>query len=161
VFGGDTVFRDGAVVLFVSPVQRMLFAAFFRHRGFSMQFLQAHVAGVGHGFGVGMEPDGGLLEQPEIMAAARSVGDADDSVRRLVDNELCLQGVALFLARVVAALFFLGRSTGVSVASMRTTSYVRSRRTRAFLPGSVKAPLLISVSSHQRMLRYAVRSLPP
>jgi hypothetical protein len=63
-----------------------------------MHFLQAQVAGVGHGFGVGMEPDPRLLEHPEIMPAASGVREADDRARRLVDDELSLQRVAFFLA---------------------------------------------------------------
>src|SRR5215467_2015846 len=76
----------------------------------------------------------------------------------LSTDELGLQRVALFLARIVAALLFLGRSTGGSVASMRTISYFLALVRRAFLPGSVNAPLLMSTSSHQRILRYAVLS---
>ena len=110
------------VVPFVCLVQRILFAALFRHRGVAMQFLQAQVAGVGHGVGVGMEPDARLFEHSEVMPTTGGVREADDRARRLVDDELGLQRVAFFLARIVAALFFCGRSTGVSVASMRTTS---------------------------------------
>jgi len=87
-----------------------------------MHFLQAQIAGVGHGVGVGMESDTRLLEHPEIMPAAGRMREADDRARRLVDDELGLQRVAFVLARIVATLFFCGRSTGVSVASMRTTS---------------------------------------
>lgn len=100
-----------------------------------------------------MEPHTRLLEQAEGMPAASGVRQAKDRTQCLVDDELGLQRMALFLARVVATLFLGGRSTGGSVASMRTISYVRSRVTRAFLPGSVNAPLLMGVSSHQRMLR--------
>jgi len=106
VFGGNAVFRDRAVVQFVCLAQRILFAACFRHRGVAMQFLQAQVAGVGHGCGVGMESDARLLEHSEIMPAAGGVCKADDRARRLVDDKLGLQRVALFLARIVAALFF-------------------------------------------------------
>lgn len=95
-----------------------------------------------------MEPHTRLLEQAEVMPAAGGVRQANDRPQCLVDDELGLQRMALVLARVVATLFFWGRATGVSVASMRTSSYVRSLVTRAFLPGSVNAPLLMSVSSH-------------
>ncbi len=106
MFGGDAVFRDSAVVPFVCLVQRILFATFFRHRGVAMYLLQAQVAGVGHGCGVGMESDARLLEHSEIMPAAGGVCKADDCARRLVDNKLRLQGMALFLARIIPALFF-------------------------------------------------------
>ena len=62
-----------------------------------MKLLQPHIADVGNGFGVGMELDVGLLEQPEVMATPRVMSEAENLVRRLVDNELRLQRVALFL----------------------------------------------------------------
>ena len=71
-----------------------------------MHLLQAQVAGVGHGFGVGMESDARFLEHSEIIPAADGVRKADDRARRLVDDELGLQCVVLFLARIVAALLF-------------------------------------------------------
>ncbi len=71
-----------------------------------MYFLQTQVASVGHGFGVGMESDARLLEHSEIMPAAGGMREADDRACRLVDDELGLQRVAFFLARIVATLFF-------------------------------------------------------
>jgi hypothetical protein len=56
--------------------------------------------------GLGMQPDPGFFEQPEVVAAARIVGEAENLARGPVDDELRLQGVAFFLARVVPALFF-------------------------------------------------------
>jgi len=153
MFGGNAVCGDGAIVPFVLLIQQVLFAALFQHCGVAVQLLPAHVARVGDGLGVGMEANARLLEHPEVVTAASGVCEADDRARRLVDDELRLQGVTLFLARVIPALFFWGRSTGVSVASISTISYVWSLVTRAFLPGSVNAPLLMSVSSHQRILR--------
>lgn len=55
---------------FVLLVQRILLATLFRHRGVAMHVLQAQIAGVGHGVGVGMESDARLLEHSEIMPAA-------------------------------------------------------------------------------------------
>lgn len=52
-----------------------------------------------------MQPDSGFFEQPEVVAAARIVGEAENLPRGPVDNELRLQGVAFFLTRVVPALF--------------------------------------------------------
>jgi hypothetical protein len=47
-----------------------------------------------------------LLEQPEVLPAASRMGDADNCAGGLLHDELRLQGVAFFLARVVAALLF-------------------------------------------------------
>jgi len=40
------------------------------------------------------------------MPAPGGIREADDCARRLVDDELSLQRVAFFLARIVATLFF-------------------------------------------------------
>ena len=45
------------VVPLVLFVQGMLLPVLFWQDGVTVQFLQAHVAGVGDGFGVGMESD--------------------------------------------------------------------------------------------------------
>ncbi len=71
-----------------------------------MQVLEAQVAGVRDGVGLGMQPDPGFFEQPEVVAAARIVGEAENPARGPVDDELRLQCVALFLARVVPAVCF-------------------------------------------------------
>ena len=55
-----------------------------------MELLQTHVPGVGDGFGFGMQPDPGFFEQPEVVAAARVVGEAENPARGLIDNELRL-----------------------------------------------------------------------
>lgn len=55
-----------------------------------------------------MEPHTRLLEQAEGMPAASGVRQAKDRTQCLVDDELGLQRMALFLARVVATLFLGG-----------------------------------------------------
>ena len=53
-----------------------------------------------------MQPDAGLFEQPEIVTTASRVRKAENRVRRLINDELGLQRVTLFLARVVPTLLF-------------------------------------------------------
>ena len=55
------------------------------------------------------------------MARTVRVGGGGNLLAPGVDDELAFQRVALFLPAVGAPLFFLGRSIGVSVASMSTT----------------------------------------
>jgi hypothetical protein len=56
--------------------------------------------------------------------------------------------VPLLLARVVAPLFFWGRSMGVSVASIKTTSKTWPLAATAVRPGNRKVLLRASVFSH-------------
>ena len=102
----DAVFGNEAVGLLVFPAQGGLLAPLFGHGGLAVELVQAHIPGVGNGFSLGMQPDAGFFEQPEVVAAARVVGEAEIPARGLVDDELRLQCVASFLARVVPALFF-------------------------------------------------------
>ena len=69
-----------------------------------------------------------------------------------VDYDLAFKGVALLLAGVVSSLPFFGRSIGVSVASIKTTSISSSDLSRAFLPGKAKHSSLIRVSSTHRQI---------
>ena len=69
-----------------------------------MELLQSHALHVSDGFGFGMEPDPGFLEQPKVVAADRVMGEAENRARGPVDDESHLQGATLFLARVAQAL---------------------------------------------------------
>ncbi len=106
MFGGNPLFGDGPVGPLVLLVQRVLLTTCFRHGGLAVEFLEPHIPSVGHGFRLRRQPDAGLLEQPEIVTTASRVREAENRVRRLIDDELGLQRVTLFLARVVPTLFF-------------------------------------------------------
>jgi hypothetical protein len=67
------------------------------------------------------------------------VGDAEDAAHRFLDNELGFQCVPFLLTRIIAPLSFLGRSIGVSVASINTTSKERSLAATALRPDKRKA----------------------
>ena len=56
------------------------------------------------------------------MLAAFAYGRAENLPTGLVDHELGFLRMATLLAAVVAARFFCGRSTGLSVASITITS---------------------------------------
>jgi hypothetical protein len=67
------------------------------------------------------------------------VGDAEYAAHRFLDNELGFQCVPFLLTRIIAPLSFLGRSIGVSVASINTTSKERSLAATALRPDKRKA----------------------
>jgi hypothetical protein len=64
------------------------------------------------------------LEQSKIMDSPFLESSANDLSVGLVNYDLCFQGMLLFLATVVAALFFFGRSIGLSVTSTTRTFHV-------------------------------------
>jgi hypothetical protein len=84
--------------------------------------------------------------KPEIMAGTLGVCRANNFLACFVYNQLRFDGVPLFLARIPLPLFFLGRSTGLSVTSTSITS-ISVFSSKAFLPGSLNFPLFTNVSS--------------
>jgi hypothetical protein len=79
-----------------------------------------------------------LQQQLEIVPPSLGSGGAEDASAFGVRDNLLLQRVALFLARVETPLFFFGRSMGVSVASTSTTLYSTSLVRSAFLPPAAR-----------------------
>ena len=141
-----------AVESLVLFCQRMFFAPLFRVTALGMQFRNPEIPRVccsRHGW---MNPYARAAKQPEIMTATHIESSADNPARLLVHHHLRFYRMPLLFARIVPSLLFLGRSTGVSVASTRITPISRASRTNAFFPGRVKAPERISVSSTQRIV---------
>jgi hypothetical protein len=130
-------------------------------RAVLVQVRDTLVAAVGDGSGVSLEVYLGVFEQTKVMSFTWSKVSRYDSFCFLVDDYLALGSVALLLAGVVAPLSFFGRSTGDSLASTRATSMTILFFTRAFLPGKENCLSLMSVSSTQREIRWAVLSLTP
>lgn len=62
------------------------------------------------------------LESAKVMDSTVAKSSANDLPIGLVDHHLRFQGVLLLLATVVTALFFLGRSIGLSVTSTTSTA---------------------------------------
>lgn len=106
VFSRDAGFSNVAGGLVVLLAQGVLLATFLAQGGLAVERLQAPIPRVGAGFGLGMQPNPGLVQQPAVVAAAPVVGEAENPARGPVDDEVRLQGVAVFLARVVPALLF-------------------------------------------------------
>ena len=100
-----------------------------------VDFFDALVATVSLGFGVFLEVYRGFLEQLEVMRFTWSEVRTDDLSVLLVDHYLAFGSMAFLLAGIVPPLSFFGRSTGDSLASIRTTSYSMSLLSNAFLPG--------------------------
>ena len=64
------------------------------------------------------------LKQSEVVNSSLTECRVNDLSSHLIDDNLCLQRVLLFLATVVSSLFFFGRSIGLSVTSTASTDQV-------------------------------------
>lgn len=152
---------DPPVGTFLFLGEGMFFAPLLRQLTVGMQLLDTLVAGVGLSFDIRMQSYTRFLAQPEVMSPATPKAGTDNRLSVFIDNDLAFYGVPLLFAGVVLALSFFGRSMGDSVASTSTTSYATPLLRNAFLPGRAKRLSLMSVSSTQRMVLYALLSLKP
>jgi hypothetical protein len=92
----------------------------------AMQLVQTLITPIGQARDVNFWLNATSFVQGKIMVCPTAVRRTDDLFGALIDYHLAFQCVALLLAAVVAPLFFLGRSIGVSLASTITASIVWS-----------------------------------
>ena len=69
--------------------------------------------------------------------------------------------MSFLFSAVITALFFLGRSIGLSPTSTMTTSHCKLVDVSAFLPGKLNCPDLISLSSTRWTILQTVDSWTP
>lgn len=106
-----------------------------RRATLSVSLLQALIAPITQAFNRGGQADVAAFAELEIMLTAFAYSRAEDLPPGLIDQKLGLLGMAALLAPVVPALFFCGRSTGLSVASITMTSNCVSLAWSFFFPG--------------------------
>jgi hypothetical protein len=99
------------------------------------QFLQPLLPPVPQTLDRGSNPDFAPLEECEAMFAALADGCTNDLPTAEVYKELRFLDIALLFPTVVPPLFFCGRSSGLSVASMTMTSTCVPSSRNFFLPG--------------------------
>lgn len=92
----------------------------------AMQLVQTLITPIGQARDVNFWLNAASFVQGKIMLCPTAVRRTEDLFGALIDYHLAFQCVALLLAAVVAPLFFLGRSIGVSLASTITASIVWS-----------------------------------
>ena len=92
----------------------------------AMQLVQTLITAIGQARDVSFWLNAALFVQGKVMLCPTAVRPTEDLLGARIDYHLAFQCVALFLAAVVAPLFFLGRSIGVSLASTTTASIVWS-----------------------------------
>lgn len=119
---GNALAGDLAIKKLLLPTQLMVLALANRELRVRMNVFDPDITGIGSQFDPHVHANLGCLEQSEIMSFAVGKRGANDSASLFVHYDLRLQRVALLLAGIASALSFLGRSTGLSVASTNTTS---------------------------------------
>ena len=92
----------------------------------AMQRVQTLITAIGQARDVSFWLNAALFVQGKVMLCPAAVRPTEDLLGARIDYHLAFQCVALLLAAVVAPLFFLGRSIGVSLASTTTASIVWS-----------------------------------
>ncbi len=118
-----------------------------------MHLLQALITGISEQTNVFGNRQRALFKHRKIVRFPVSLGCANNSARRLVNDHLRFYRVPFFLARIVSLLFFFGRSIGVSVTSTITNSKLFSLSRKAFLPGNFKSLQFLSRFSILTMVR--------
>lgn len=99
-----------------------------------------------------------LFEQRKVVRFARRLSGTNNFSPRLFDDNLCFYRGSLLLARIIPALFFFGRSIGVSPASTIINSNVFPLFCRTFLPGNFKSAQCLSRFSILTIVRETVAS---
>lgn len=99
-----------------------------------------------------------FFEHGKIVRFADCLPGANNLARLLFNDNLRFYRVPLFLATVVSALFFFGRSIGVSVTSTTINSKVFSLARKTFLPGSWRSVQFFKRFSILRIVRETVAS---
>ena len=92
----------------------------------AMQLVQTLITPIGQARDGNFWLNAASFVQGKIMLCPTAVRRTEDLFGALIDYHLAFRCVALLLAAVVAPLFFLGRSIGVSLASTITASIVWS-----------------------------------
>jgi hypothetical protein len=127
--------RECPLLLLLLRVQ--LATAWLLVRGVTVavQFLESLLAFIGSALDLCCDGDLAPLAQCAIVLPSLADGDPDDLPGLVRDDELGFLRVALLLPAVGAALFFCGRSTGLSATSTTLTAHGVLPACHGFLPG--------------------------
>lgn len=113
VFDANAPRGKGVVVLLLLGCEWMKFALFVRSAAVGVEFVEALVAGVAQQFDGRGQRHTAALEEREVMGFPRSSLGAQNLLADVVNDDLGLLGVALFLSRVKVTLFFWGARCAV------------------------------------------------
>ena len=114
--------RQSTVMRALLLIQRLVLSGFDGQPSSCVLILQALIAQVRPTIGAWIKAQRALIGQGFVMNSTRGKRDRENHPTARPNQHLRLERMALFLTAVVTALFFLGRSIGVSVASISTSS---------------------------------------
>jgi hypothetical protein len=106
---------------FVFISQRFVLTAFCRYLAVAMHLLHSLITAVQLCPGLFIERQLTFFKHFEVMRFTLVMSDAQNALCLPGYYQLYFQGMPLLFARIVLLLLFLGRSMGISVASMTTT----------------------------------------
>ena len=110
------------IMTFLFRSKLMSFRSLFGQDALGVLFVQSGIAVVREHQGIAGKGQAAILEQLKIMPFPLATCKEEDIPACGIDDKLHFQGMFLFLARIIPALFFLGRSISHSVASTSTVS---------------------------------------
>src|SRR3954452_19641347 len=150
------------------PVSSLVFssewfflAAFFRHLAVAMHLLHSLVTTVHFDLCLFVQLQLTFLQHFKVMGFTLVMSSAEDPPGSFGHHQLDFQCVPLFLARIVLLLLFLGRSIGISVASMIKTLTSWRLPVNCCFPGSCSSFIFISTPSIRLMVLHTADSLIP
>lgn len=140
--------------------QRAAFRLFDRRAHKSVKLCQTLITTVRQAFGFFRQSRFAVLVKRKIVPCAFGKSRINDSAGAFANSQLRFYRVPLFLARIVAFLFFLGRSISHSATSTTTISTSSSPEGKR-LPGKVNSPASVKISSTRVMMRETADSEIP
>ncbi len=131
---------------FLPGSQLTAFRLFGWRSALFVQSLNALITGIRQTDGFLSEPHFTCFVERKVVTCTFGKSRVQNPPRLFADAHLCFYGVPLFLARIIATLFFFGRSTAVSTTSTTTTSTSGGNNSRR-LTGSRNSRARLKISA--------------
>lgn len=160
VFNHDSLSCQCAVGSFLLFAQFRSLRLFHRRSCPLMQLKNALVARICQTFSFLQPADFTVFVQRKVMSCAFAKTSVENLPRMAANANLRFYCMSLFLARIIAALFFFGRSISLSAASTTTIS-ISSGKSRNLLPGNSNSLAEFKMFSTRVIMREIVDSDKP
>ncbi len=152
---------QGTIISPLLVIQWVVLGRFERQPCQRMNLRQTLIAPISTAVGTRVKAHGLPSAQGFVMARASRKRRREHDTATGFNQQLSLEGMALFLATVVTALFFLGRSIGVSLASIKTSSSSSPNSSARWRLGRLKRHETNKRRSTGVTIRWALDSCTP